>query len=161
MRSAATICEASDADFLALLDGRAPEDLRLPEGTFEDPAVLSMLRELANTIRPAFSPASWKIVERGEIVGLCSLVKAPVDGSIEIGYGVTQSRRGQGHASKAVHALVTWARQDPRVTLCKAETSVKNEPSQRVLQNSGFVRAGTRTDDEDGDLICWSLPVAQ
>ena len=161
MRSAAMICEASDADFLALSEGRAPEGLQLPEGSFEDPAVLSMLRELASTIRPAFSPASWKIVERGELVGLCSLVKTPVDGSIEIGYGVTQSRRGRGHASEAVQALVAWARQDPRVAVCKAETSVHNEPSQRVLQNSGFVRTGTRTDHEDGELICWSLLVAE
>ena len=154
------IFEASDCDFAALLDGRAPVGLRLPAGQFDDPDVLSMLREMANKIRPAFSPASWKIVERREIVGLCSLVKAPVDSCIEIGYGITPSRRGRGHASKAVQALVEWAQQDSRVAVCKAETSTHNEASQRVLTKNGFLKIGTRADHEDGDLICWSLPVA-
>jgi RimJ/RimL family protein N-acetyltransferase len=155
------ITEASDADFAALLAGQAPGSLKLPEGMFEDPAVLTMLRDLATTIRPTFTPASWLVVAHGEVVGLCSLVRMPSDGAIDIGYGIMQARRGMGHATAAVQALLMWARADKRVHLCRAETSIHNRPSQRVLESNGFQRTGVRTDDEDGDLICWSLPVTR
>jgi hypothetical protein len=32
-------------------------------------------------------------------------------------------------------------------------------PSQRGLERNGFLRVGTRTDAEDGDMICWSAHV--
>lgn len=155
------ISEASDADFAALLAKMGPQGLKLPDGSFEDPAVLTMLRDLATSIRPTFAPASWLVVEQGEVVGLCSLVRAPCDGGVDIGYGIMEARRARGHATAAVEAVVKWARGDERVHLCRAETSVHNHPSQRVLEANGFHRIGTRTDDEDGDLICWSLPVAE
>jgi RimJ/RimL family protein N-acetyltransferase len=153
------IREAFDADFEAILSGRAPSGLRLPDGPFEAPGVLAMLRDLANGIRPHFAPASWLIVEQGEVVGLCSLVKAPVAGAIQIGYGVTSLRRGNGYAARAVGDLLVWAAADERVRTCEAETSVHNHASQRVLEANGFEQTGTRTDEEDGDLICWTARV--
>ena len=155
------ITEAYDADFKALLASKGPRGLKLPDGTFEDSAVLTMLRELAESIRPTFAPASWLVVEHGEVVGLCSLVRMPSDGAVDIGYGIMQARRARGNATAAVEALVMWARGDERVHLCRAETSIHNRPSQRVLETNGFQRIGTRNDDEDGDLICWSLPVTR
>ena len=114
-----------------------------------------MLRNLANSIRPDFCPASWMMIEDGEVVGLCSLVRQPSEHGLDIGYGVSPSRRRRGLASAAVRALLEWGRNDPRVSFVRAETSVSNIPSQRVLQNSGFAPVGERVDDEDGELICW------
>jgi RimJ/RimL family protein N-acetyltransferase len=151
---------ASNTDILALIAGDSPRDLELPDGAVESAEVLGMLRDLANTIRPTFEPASWMAVEGHEIVGLCSLVKPPHDSGIDIGYGIAATRRQQGHASAAVGALLDWARTDDRVQSVRAETSVDNLASQRVLEVNGFTRSGRRIDEEDGELICWSIATA-
>lgn len=155
------LLEATDDDFAVLLDGQAPRGLKLPDGPVESPEVLGMLRDLANTIRPAFAPASWMVIESGEIVGLCSLVKAPADGGIDIGYGITENRRRLGFASGAVASLLDWARHDERVATVRAETSVNNLASQRTLDCNGFQKTGVRSDEEDGDLFCWAVSTAQ
>ena len=155
------LVEATDDDFAALLDGQAPRGLKLPDSPVGSPEVLGMLRDLANTIRPAFAPASWMIVEDGEIVGLCSLVKAPADGRIDIGYGIAETRRRLGFASAAVASLLDWARGDERVVTVRAETSVNNLPSQRTLDCNGFQRTGVRSDEEDGELVCWAASTSQ
>lgn len=149
------LIEATDADLVMLIEGRAPGAFRLPPEGVEQPEVLAMLRDLANSIRPNFSPASWMMIEDGEVVGLCSLVRLPGDDGVDIGYGVSPSRRQRGLATTAVRALLEWGRKDQRVSSIRAETSVSNIASQRVLQNNGFMPVGERLDDEDGDLICW------
>jgi RimJ/RimL family protein N-acetyltransferase len=153
------IQEAHDADFEAILAGQAPPGLRLPDSLLEEPNILSMLRALASEIRPSFAPASWMIIHEGELVGLCSLVRAPADGALHIGYGIAESCRRKGHASAAVADLLLWLRADARAKTCNAETSIGNLPSQRVLETNGFIRAGTRMDAEDGELICWVASV--
>jgi RimJ/RimL family protein N-acetyltransferase len=153
------IQEAHDADFEAILAGQAPDGLRLPDAPLEEPDILAMLRELANGIRPSFAPASWMIVSEGVLVGLCSLVRAPTDGALHIGYGIAETYRRKGHASRAVADLLLWARADERAKTCNAETSIDNLPSRRVLETNGFMRAGTRMDDEDGEMICWVVSV--
>lgn len=150
------LVEATDAVFEDLIAGRSPAGLGLPPGGVESTGVLTMLRGLAYTIRPDFAPASWLMVEGREVVGLCSLVKPPFGDGIDIGYGVAPACRGQGFAAAAVGALLDWAREDRRVLRVRAETSVDNRPSQRVLERNGFAQTGRRTDDEDGDLVCWS-----
>ena len=100
------------------------------------------------------------MVERSELVGLCSLVRMPSEKAIDIGYGITQARQANGYATAAVEALVAWAKGDDRIDFCRAETSIHNHRSQRVLEKSGFQRVGTRHDEEDGELICWSVSFA-
>ena len=154
------LVEATDLDFLHLIEGRAPRGLRLPPDGVEQIEVLTMLRGLSNTVRPTFDPASWMMVEAGEVVGLCSIVKKPNSDGIDIGYGVSIGRRRMGFATKAVEALLEWARNDGRVRHIRAETSIHNTPSQRVLECNGFERVGQRVDEEDGELICWIAVVA-
>ena len=154
------LIEATDVDFSNLIDGRAPSGLRLPPEGVERLEVLAMLRSLANTVRMNFDPASWMMVEAGEVVGLCSIVKQPCRDGVDIGYGVSPSRRRMGLASAAVGALLEWGRNDDRVLCIRAETSIHNIPSQRVLESNGFERVGQRVDEEDGELICWSVATA-
>ncbi len=117
-----------------------------------------MLQGLAVTVRPHFAPAAWLIVEANEIVGLCSVMKVSIaNAEIVIGYGIAPARRGRGAARRAIADVLTWARGDPRVALVRADTSIHNIASQRVLERNGFVRTGTRTDAEDGDMICWEI----
>lgn len=145
----------ADADFVALVEGRAPRDLRLPDGSIAPIEVLAMLRDLAAVIGTVFQPAAWLIVEGEEAVGLLSVTRPPHAGELHIGYGVAPSREGRGVATRAVGELVAWAQDDAGIVRLTADTSTANLGSQRVLERNGFVRIGERIDPEDGPLICW------
>ncbi|EGF89903.1 acetyltransferase GNAT family protein [Asticcacaulis biprosthecium C19] len=131
----------------------------MADGGIAPDTVLAMLRGLANTIRPTCDPAAWWIIEDDEIIGLCSITAGPTDAAIDIGYGVATSRQGRGAASRGVGEVLKWATERPDLIAVTAETSVANLASQRVLERNGFQRAGTRTDAEDGELICWRKAV--
>jgi len=154
------LIEATDAHFATLIAGEAPDGLRVADGGVETPQMLAMLRGLSAEVGESFQPNAWMIVEDGEVVGLCSLVRPPYVGdTVMIGYGVAASRRRRGIAGRAVADLLAWARGDYRVTAVIAETSIHNVPSQRVLETNGFDRTGEREDEEDGALFCWSAAV--
>ncbi len=153
------IVEATAEDFEAMISGIPPRDLRLSEDAVAPTAVLEMLGDLAQTIRPTFAPAAWMVVERGELVGLCSLVRPPVGDEIHIGYGIAPSCQDRGYAARAVADLLVWARRDPRVGAVTA-TSIDNPASRRVLERNGFVQTSERIDEEDGPVICWRIATA-
>ena len=69
--------------------------------------------------------------------GLCA------NGATEIGYGILEEYQGQGYATEAVGAAVSWALQQPGVTRVEAETEPDNRASRRVLEKCGFVPSGT------------------
>ncbi len=154
------IVSATSADFLELLEGRAPAPWRLVADSELAPAeVLRMLADLADSIRPDFDPAAWMIIEDGEVVGLLSLVRPYAEREICIGYGVAPSRRNRGATREAVASVLEWARGDERVERVIAETGLDNVPSQRVLERNGFAKIGSRVDAEDGDLLIWQAKV--
>jgi len=148
------LIEATASDFAALIAGRGPKNLRLV-ADIAPPPVLEMLAGLAASIREAFAPAAWLIVEDETIVGLLSLVGPPDHDTIKIGYGVAPTRQGRGVATRAVADLLRWAETGPRVAAVVAETAVENLASQKVLSANGFARTGERVDPEDGPVIIW------
>ncbi|MDF0544533.1 GNAT family N-acetyltransferase [Sphingobium sp. H39-3-25] len=149
------IFETTKEDDQALVAGVSPRGLRAADSPVAEAAVLNMLCDLAARIRADFAPASWLIVEEGELVGMCSITRPPCDGGVDIGYGIAPTRRGCGIAGRAIGEVVTWAVADPRVRRLTAETGTDNIASQRVLARNGFAVVGERVDDEDGPLICW------
>lgn len=152
---------ATASDFDALLNSRAPRDLHLVADSAIAPLeVLQMLGDLAAEIGARFAPSAWLIVEDGEVVGLCSLTRAPTDATLHIGYGIAPSRQRAGAATRAIAALAAWARSDPRVARITADTGADNLASQRVLERNGFRCSGERIDPEDGPLVCWTLQLA-
>ena len=154
------LIEATDAHFATLIAGDSPDGLTVADGGVESPELLSMLRGLSAEVGESFEPNAWLIVEDGEVVGLTSLVRTPYVGdTVMIGYGVAASRRRRGVATRAIAALLDWARSDHRVSTVTAETSIHNIASHRVLEANGFTRTGERTDEEDGELFCWSAGV--
>ena len=146
-----------DEYFVWLLGGSAPvPGLCLAPGGIDTHAVLEMLRGLAGKIRATHPSCAWLIADEHEIVGLCSLTRAADEqGVVQMGYGVAASRRGRGHAKRAVGLMIAELLNDPLVREVAAETAVANIPSQRVLESNGFARTGTRTDDEDGEVFVW------
>jgi len=147
----------TDAHFAWMLGGEPPSpDLRLPPGGIEAAPVMEMLRALTADIRSTHPICAWLMIEGEEVVGLCSFTRAADgEGIPYIGYGVAGSRRGRGHATRAIRLMVIEALRDPNVRGIGAETSIANIPSQRVLEESGFVKTGTRIDDEDGEVFVW------
>lgn len=83
--------------------------------------------------------------------------KRPVedDGSVEIGYGVNASEQGRGLGTEAVGALSDAALARDDVTRVLAHTTPDNIASQRVLENTGFVRIGSTVEDGHGTVVVW------
>ena len=88
--------------------------------------------------------AIWAIERRDGIhVGDLSFKGLGADGSVEIGYGISEGSQSQGFATEAVDAAVNWALGQPDVKCVEAETEPDNRASQRVLEKCGFVPTGT------------------
>ncbi|HET6524325.1 GNAT family protein [Sphingopyxis sp.] len=154
------IFETTAEDYAALIAGRGPRNFALADTPIGPPGVLQMLAEVAADVRRSFAPASWLIVEDGEAVGLCSITRPPSGGVVDIGYGVAPSRHARGIAGRAISEIVAWAMREPAVEAITAETSVANQPSERVLLRNGFSKVGERLDEQDGPLNCWRRDVA-
>lgn len=147
--------------FAALLAGRAPPGTTaLAKTEIASPAVLEMLAGLSASIDGVFAPNAWMIVDDKVVCGLISLVRQPADHKVMIGYGIAESERGRGLASEAVRQLIELFRADPAVQEVIAETATTNLASQHVLRVNAFEQTGIRTDEADGELICWRIPVA-
>jgi len=138
--------KADDRDFDWLAGTLAPtRPLRIAPD-LSPPEVLAIVRTL---------PANWLMIVDGEVVGIIGIKSWSKDHqSAEIGYGTAASRRGLGHAKRAVALLVDQLA-NSGLTAVLAETSIDNPASQRVLTANGFADVGRRIDDEDGPLICW------
>jgi len=105
-------------------------------------------------------PAPWcdcVLVRREDRLAVGSMgFKASPDatGMVEIGYAVNVSLRGHGYATEMVSALVAWALLRPEVRRVTAECLEANLASARVLEKTGFGRAGRRA-GEEGLLLLW------
>ncbi|ANZ36231.1 GNAT family N-acetyltransferase [Lentzea guizhouensis] len=84
------------------------------------------------------------IIERasGEVVGSLGLFWPPMDGCVEIGYGVVPSRQGLGYAAEAAAALAEFALTSDDVHTVHASVEQTNPASARVLEKAGFERFG-------------------
>ena len=88
--------------------------------------------------------AIWLIVRKdGKHIGNLSFKGIPVDGVVELGYGISEEYRGYGYATEAVETILEWAFDQPGVTKIAAETEPDNLASQRVLEKCGFLPSGT------------------
>ncbi|MDQ2738025.1 MAG: GNAT family N-acetyltransferase [Actinomycetota bacterium] len=77
----------------------------------------------------------------------------PDDGTVEIGYGLAPSARGNGYAAEAARALVTLAREQGLSRII-ADTDKDNTASQRTLEHAGFTKTGT-----NADLLLYELNI--
>ena len=106
------------------------------------------------------APEPWTqyaIVERvtGQTVGGVGFHREPLDGAVEIGYGIAPGVRGRGIATEAVRALLEVARANG-VGAVLADTDAGNLASERVLERCGFVRVG-----RDGASTTWIRDVRE
>lgn len=98
--------------------------------------------------------------ETGLIVGSCGFKNEPVDGQVEIGYGMSPEARNQGYATAAVAELVALARSPGNVDAVLAQVNRTNIASTRVVQKLQFKPDGERLDHEGELLVQWIYRLA-
>lgn len=85
------------------------------------------------------------------LVGFGGFKGAPDDeGWLEIGYAVSDDHKGQGYATRAVGALLTWAHAHDHVFGVSAQVRPANMASRKVLKRNGFTYAETIYNREEG-----------
>ena len=62
----------------------------------------------------------------------------PMDGVVEIGYGLRPSARGRGLMVRCLRVIVAWCAEQPDVCVLVASTDADNVASQRTLSGAGF-----------------------
>ena len=151
-----------DLPNLRRLAASEPVDLQAPAGALPPAHVAARaLSQLNSGV-----PANWCIpllivaTGAGEILGGCRFKGEPVDGRVEIGYGVAKSARGRGVATAAVSQLLLLATSSGLVRQVDAHILPDNLASSKVVARLGFSRRDTIV-DPDGELVVhWAYPVA-
>ena len=91
----------------------------------------------------------------GAFLGWCGLTRYDPDHrSASLGYCLTEEAWGQGYATEAARALLTWAFDRLDLNRVQAVADTRNAASARVLEKLGFVREGTLREDcvVDGEV---------
>lgn len=148
--------QISLSDLHVLADSRVPDEL-LPkafEGALPPPFVAQRaLARLDQGHAPLWCNKFYILRKAdGAVVGSCGFKGAPVDGQVEIGYGVSPACQRQGVATAAVAQLLKLAFGSAEVTEVLAQVSPENVASTRVVQKLNFV-AGESKRDEKGELL--------
>lgn len=106
-------------------------------------------------------PDSWAprhVVHEMQAVGSIGFFGPPVDGEVEVGYGLVAELRGRGLATEALQALL--AETDRVGVKVRASVRPENAASVRVLAKTGFTEL--RGASEDGELVmARPLPVVR
>ncbi|MGC9154970.1 MAG: GNAT family N-acetyltransferase [Ferrimicrobium sp.] len=80
------------------------------------------------------------LLASGLLIGGAGFHGAPVNETVEIGYGIVGSQRGRGCATQAVALLLQIAQEAREVAVVRATTLPTNRASQRVLEHLNFSR---------------------
>ena len=106
---------------------------------------------------------AFRVVHRdtGSVVGSCSFKGPPVDGIVEIAYGIHPDHERQGYASEVAQVLVDYAFSCEEVRLVRAHTLPDAAASKRVLMKCGFRYVGETVDPEDGAVCRFERPVGE
>jgi [ribosomal protein S5]-alanine N-acetyltransferase len=105
-----------------------------------------------------WNQVAWRVrvvVERSSntVVGSINLKGQPVDGDVEIGWGLNDDARGKGYATEASAAVIHWVGQQAGVRSVSATVPDDNYPSKRVAARLGLMR----TSETRRDVPLWQL----
>ena len=95
----------------------------------------------------------WAI-EDGLIVGSAGYKSIPLDGVVEIGYGVAPSYEGKGIGT----AMCGWMKENAfrqGAAIVRAHTLIEGFASQTILKRNGFSLIGEVCEEEDGLVLRW------
>lgn len=151
-----------DLPNLRRLAASEPADFSAPEGALPPAhvAARALLQLEAGT------PAQWcvpyliAIGDSGEIVGGCTFKGEPVDGRVEIGYGVARSARCRGIATAAVSQLLKLAAASGLVREVEAHILPGNIASSKVVSGLGFAPGQAIVDPDGERVVPWAYRIA-
>ena len=98
----------------------------------------------------AFEPESRVILGSG------GFKTAPVDGTVEVGYGVAVEHWGKGIGTAVCAALVQYAG-DNGAKVVRAHTLIDGFASQKILLKNGFELLGEVIEPDDGPVLRFEL----
>ncbi len=154
-----SLLELSRTALEALAASRVPDGLKHgAEPESMPPAfVASRSLELADAGHPAPWSSTFLIVnnEDNRVVGGCGFKTIPINGRVEVGYGVSPAGRGRGAATAALKLLLLKAYEGGAAEVL-AEVAPSNRASIRVVQKAGFWQVGIRVDNENEYVIQWA-----
>lgn len=135
----------------------APRFAGAPAGALPPPHVAARALAQLEDGMDAFWCAPFVMIDdlSGQCVGGCTFKGVPVDGEVEIAYGVAQSARGRGVATAAVARLVQLAATSGLVTQVVAEILPSNIASAKVVSRLGFIDQGSFVDTDGETVTRW------
>ena len=150
-----SLCMLSEDALRTIASGRAPAAYAelLERDALPPPFVAARALRLAAVGIPAPWSTSFLIMrhEDGRVVGGCGFKTPPLQGRVEVGYGVAPAAQQRGAATAALGMLLELAR-SAGASEVLAEVAPGNLASSRVVEKAGFRRTGERV-DEDGELV--------
>ncbi|NHZ78587.1 GNAT family N-acetyltransferase [Massilia sp. CCM 8695] len=149
------------ADLRTLAASRIPDQMagRAAAGALPPAFVAQRALGLLEAGKSAAWCASFLMLRASDhmVVGACRFKDIPVDGQVEIGYGVAPACRGQGIATAAVRELARIAFADAAVERVLAQIDQDNTASARIAARLGFAAGATLTDADGDRLVQWVL----
>jgi [ribosomal protein S5]-alanine N-acetyltransferase len=118
-------------------------------------ASLKTMRKASNRDRPWWTPRLMILNSAAEVIGLIGFKGPPSDDAVEVGYSVAPVYQKRGFATEALCAIAGHAFRFGEVRIIRAHTMPQTSPSTRVLEKSGFRKAGDVIDPEDGPVWRW------
>lgn len=95
--------------------------------------------------------------EKGEKIGLCGLYDRPGLEGVDIGFAMLTQFEGKGYAFEAAHKILELAFTEFHLKEVKAITSLKNRPSQKLLEKLGMKKMGVLTLPDEEEELLWYL----
>jgi ribosomal-protein-alanine N-acetyltransferase len=108
--------------------------------------------DAASLVRPGGPADPWgprHIVWEQQAIGSIGCFGPPVEGEVEVGYGLVEEARGRGIATEALACLL--AATDALAVRVRASVSPTNRAGVRVLATAGFTEL--RGSNDDGELV--------
>ena len=91
--------------------------------------------------------------ETNIVIGTIYFKSLPVEGSVEIGYGMSPQYEGNGYMSEALLLMIIVGKKYG-ITKITADTTIDNIKSQKVLRRNGFV-----LDKIEGNMMWFSRAI--
>ena len=97
----------------------------------------------------------WAVVEKsnGNVIGSCGFVRIESIGEIELGYLFDRKAWGQGFATEAAGACLSYGFEKLKFSQVIALTDPEHSASQHVLEKIGFTRQGLKELNGDEDMV--------
>ena len=138
-----------------LEEARAGIEAMSPAEKAELSAEWLALFHAATSVDPWVHGFSVVLRDTDTVVGSAGFKGPPVDGVVEIAYGLNPEYQGKGYATEAAEALTAYAFESGKVRVVRAHTLPELNASGRVLTKCGFRHIGEVIDPEDGLVWRW------